>query len=226
MRAGVGHSVNPTSTEAAIEATRAALAQAGTETCDLALMFSTSKHDPTELRDGLRSVAGPATRIAGGNAMGVVTRDYLGYDGFEVGVAVLSAGPGDDIDLFMEEYQNRLVMAVDEERGGLMMFENDLKAGAEIQLMRRSIDFGYMEEKVNQLYERIGDREPVLALYVDCGGRISMFTGTEEEEAAEIQRTVGSRTPLLGMYSAIEIAKVGGEVQPLDWTGVLCILSQ
>ncbi len=402
MRAGVGHSVNPTSTEAAIEATRAALAQAGTETCDLALMFATTKHDPAQLRDGLRSVTGPVTRVAGGNAIGVVTRDYLGYDGFEVGVAVLCAGPGDDIDLFIEgplpdnefevglalgqqvrgkeyrgdpslflmfdaireratagwslnmatplleglgfglgtwpamagigmagglegdtghqwfddrieqgsalalllsgglrmdtvimhgckpasgyhtitktdgvtvleidgvraidkvaellggssgtpsedyplyvtfginrgekfgtfeeeDYQNRVVLAIDEERGGLMMFENDLKTGTEIQLMRKSIDFDYMEEKVNQLYERIGDREPILALYVDCGARTTMFTGTDEEEAAEIQRTVGSRMPLLGMYSATEIAKLCGEAQPLHTTGVLCILSQ
>jgi hypothetical protein len=402
MRAGIGHSVNPTSAEAAIEATRAALAHVGTESCDLALMFATSKHDPTQLRDGLRSVAGRATRIAGGNAMGVVTRDYLGYDGFEVGVAVLCAGPDDDIDLFIEgplpdnefevglalgqqirnkeyrgdpsvflmydaikelatpgwslnmatpllegmgfglgtwpamagigmggglegdtghqwfddrieqgsamalvlsgglrmdtvimhghrpasgyhtvtktdgvtvleidgvraidkvaellggssgkpsedyplyvtfginrgekfgtfneeEYQNRAVLATDEERGGLITFENDLKVGTEIQLMHRSIDFSYMEEKVNQLYERIGEREPILALYVDCGARTSIFSGTDEEEAAEIQRTVGSRTPLLGMYSATEIAKVGGEVQPLHLTGVLCILSQ
>lgn len=402
MRAGVGHSVNPTSTEAAIEATRAALAQAGTETCDVALMFATSKHDPTQLRDGLRSVAGPATRIAGGNTIGVVTRDYLGYEGFEVGVAVLSASPDDDLDLFIEgplpdnefevglalgkeirgkeyrgdpglflmydaikeratagwslnmatpllegmgfglgswpamagigmcgglegdtghqwfddrieqgsavalvfsgglrmdtvimhgckpasgyhtitktdgvtileidgvratdklaellggssgtpsedypvfvtfginrgekfgtfneeEYQNRVVMAIDEERGGLITFENDLKAGTEVQLMRRTFDFDYMEEKVEQLYERIGDREPILALYVDCGARTCIFTGTEEEEAAEIQRTVGSRMPLLGMYCATEIAKVVGEVQPLHTTGVLCILSQ
>jgi hypothetical protein len=394
--------VNPVSTEAAIEATRAALAQAGTETCDLALMFATTKHDPTQLRDGLRSVAGPATRIAGGNSMGVVTRDYLGYEGFEVGVAVLSAGPGDGIDLFIEgplpdnefevglalgkqvrakeyrgdpslfllfdaikgmetpglslnmatpllegmgfglgtwpamagigmmggmegdtghqwfddrieqgsaiglvlsgglrmdtvimhgcrpasgyhtvtkvdgamvleidgvratdkvaellrgssgtpsedspvyvtfginrgekfgtfneeEYQNRVVLTFDEERGGLMMFENDLKAGTEVQLMRRTFDFDYMEPRVSQLYERIGDREPILALYVDCCGRTSMLMGTEEEEAAEIQRTVGSRTPLLGMYSATEIAKLGDEVQPMHWTGVLCILSQ
>lgn len=125
-----------------------------------------------------------------------------------------------------EEYQNRVVLAFDEERGGLLMFENDLKTGTEFQLMRRSFDFNAMEEKVNQLYERIGDREPVLALYVDCRARTSMLTGTDEEEAAEIQRTVGPRTPLLGMYSATEIAKLGGDVQPMHWTGVLCILSQ
>ncbi len=402
MRAGVGHSVNPTSTEAAIEATRAALAQAGTGTCDLALMFAASKHDPTQLRDGLRSVTGPATRIAGGNAMGVVTRDYLGYEGFEVGVAVLSAGPGDDIDLFIEgplpdnefevglalgkqvrskEYQGdpSLFLMFDAIKempnpswslnmatpllegmgfglgtwppmagigmfGGLegdtghQWFDDRIEQGSAMALVLsgglrmdtvimhgckpasgyhtmtktdgvtileidgvratrqggraprgllgealgglpvlrhlrdqpgrevRDLQRGGVPEprdpghrrgagrahhlrerpegghrgpahaphlrfrlhgrEVNQLYERIGDREPILALYVDCGGRTSMWMGTEEEEAAEIQRTVGSRMPLLGMYSATEIAKLGGEVQPMHWTGVLGILSQ
>ena len=56
MRAGVGHSVNPTSTEAAIEATRAALAQAGTETCDLALLSSLLVPAPDELLE-LRPVS-------------------------------------------------------------------------------------------------------------------------------------------------------------------------
>lgn len=102
MRAGVGHSENANSMEAGAEAARAALAQAGTETCDLAMMFSTSKQDPTQLRDGLRSVVGPRTRIIGGYALGVVTADYLGYEGYEVGVAVLSADSGEDIDLFIE----------------------------------------------------------------------------------------------------------------------------
>lgn len=289
------------------------------------MMFSTSKQNPVHLRDGLRSAVGPQTRLVGGYAMGVVTADYLGYEGYQVGVAVLSADAGQDIDLFSEgplpdnefnvglalgkqirskeyrgepniflmydsikerpkagfslnmalplleglgqglgtwppaagvgmfgdmegemgyqwiddrleqgsaaalvlsggvrmdtvimhgckpasgyhtvtrtegavvleidgkpaveavadllgpgseknwedyplfitfgvnrgekfgpfnedEYQNRLVMAVDKERGGLLMFESDLKAGSEVQLMRRSIDFTYMEQRVN-----------------------------------------------------------------------------
>jgi small ligand-binding sensory domain FIST len=123
-------------------------------------------------------------------------------------------------------YQNRQGMAIDYDRGGLKMFENDLAEGDEIQLMRRSIDFAYMEQRVNQLYQRIEGRDPFLALYIDCAGRAGALAGTDEEEAAEIQRLVGSRMPLLGMYSAIEIAKVGDKVRPLDWTGVLCVFSQ
>jgi hypothetical protein len=400
MRAGTGSSVNTTSADAAAEAAQVALAQAGTQTCDLALMFATPLQDPGQLRDGLRSVVGPDARIIGGSTFGIITPDYLGYQGYEVGVATLSADAGEDIDLFYEPglvdnefnvgvalgtqilskeyreepnlffmydamkcrvadgwtlnmatplvagmdsalgtwpravgygmfgnldgdpadlwfdnrlgtgsamalvlsggvrmdtvvlhgckpasgyhtvtktdgatvleidgvsavkkldellgsdqswhdnpmyvivgvnrgekygpfdedmYQNRQGMAIDHARGGLKMFENDLAEGDEIQLMRRSIDFGYMEQRVNQLYERIEGRDPFLALYIDCAGRAAAIAGTDEEEAAEIQRLVGSRMPLLGMYSAIEIAKVGDTVRPLDWTGVLCVFSQ
>ena len=400
MRAGTGYSVNTTPGDAAAEAARAALAQAGTETCDLAMMFATPLQDPRLLCDGLRSVVGPDTRIVGGTSFGIISSDYLGYQGYEVGVALLSAGAGDDIDLYFEGglvdnefnvgvalgkqilskeyrdepnvffmydamkcrvadgwtlnmatplvagmesalgtwprtvgygmfgnldgdpadlwfddriepgsaaavvlsggvrmdtmvmhgckpasgyhtvtktdgatvleidgipavkklddllgsdqswhdnpmyvivgvnrgekfgpfdeelYQNRQGMAIDHARGGLKMFENDLAEGDEIQVMRRSVDFGYMEQRVNQLYERIEGRDPVLALYVDCAGRAGAIAGTDEEEAGEIQRLVGSRMPLLGMYSAIEIAKVGDKVRPLDWTGVLCVFSQ
>lgn len=400
MRAGAGHSESSNSMEAAAEAARSALAQAGTEGCDLAMMFATPRQDPGYLRDGLRSVVGPESRIVGGSAFGVITADSLGYGGYEVGVAVLSAEGDEDIDLFFEgqlidnefnvgvalgkqimskdyrgepnlffmydamkariaagwslnratplvaglesalgewprtagygmfgnfegdpsdlwfddrietaaamavvlsggvrmdtvvmhgckpasgyhtvtktdeavlleidgvpavekidqllggdqtwrdnpmyvilgvnrgdkfgpfdeeQYQNRQGMAIDRERGGLIMFETDLEQGAEIQLMRRSIDFAYMEQRVNQLFERIDGRDPFLALYVDCAGRASVITGIEEEEASEVQRLVGSRMPLLGMYSAIEIAQVGDRVRPLDWSGVLCIFSQ
>lgn len=32
--------------------------------------------------------------------------------------------------------------------------------------------------------------------------------------------------PLLGLYSGVEIARVGGQMQALDWTGVLCVFSE
>lgn len=140
---------------------------------------------------------------------------------------ILGVNRGEKFGPFEEEkYQNRQGMAIDRDRGGLIMFENDLEEGAEVQVMRRSIDFSYMEQRVNQAYERIEGRDPILALYIDCAGRAGAIAGTEEEEAVEVQRLVGSRMPLLGMYSAIEIAKVGDKVRPLDWSGVLCIFSQ
>ena len=61
--AGVGYSENPKSRNAGVEAARAALAQAGVDQCDLALLYSTSKHDPTELRDGVRDHGSRARRL-------------------------------------------------------------------------------------------------------------------------------------------------------------------
>jgi hypothetical protein len=400
--AGVGFSENPKSHEAGVEAASAALKEAGVAKCDLAIMFSTGKHDPRQLCDGVRSVIGPTARLIGGCSMGVITRDRLGYLGYQVGVAVVSSdsvkvdmfiekglpdreyaaglalgkqirskayqgepnillmydagkeqrttegvalnfatplldglgqalkiwppaagigladdprfnptyqwfddriehgtvmalvlsggvrldtiimhgckpasayhtitkaegatvleidgrpaleviaellGPdsdknwedyplwvtlganrGDKFGEFKEEdYANRMCMAVDRERRALIMFEPNLKAGSEVQLMRRSIDFDYIRRRAELLYQRIGARRPFLAVYFDCAGRASAFCGTEREEAEEVQKVIGSRMPLLGMYSGVEIAKVADEMQALDWTGVLCVFSE
>jgi len=139
----------------------------------------------------------------------------------------LSVNKGDKFGQFKEEdYANRLVMAVDQERRALVMFENDLKQGFEVQLMRRSIDFDYIGRRTDELLGRLGGRTPFFALYIDCAGRASAYCGTEREEAAEVQRVIGSRVPLLGIYAGVEIAKVGGDIQALDWTGVLCMFSE
>jgi hypothetical protein len=139
----------------------------------------------------------------------------------------LGVNKGDKFGEFNEEeYANRMVMAVDKERRGLIMFEPDLKEGFEVQLMRRSIDFDYIRERTEDLLRRVESRKPFFALYIDCAGRASAFCGTEGEEAEEVQKVISSKMPLLGMYSGVEIAKVGGDIQALDWTGVLCVFSE
>ena len=397
--AGVGYSENPSSWQAGVEVARAAMNSGGLVHCDLALLYSTEKHQPQQLRDGIRSVIGEEARLIGGYSAGTITNDRLGYGGFQVGLAAIASdtlqidmfiernipdrefdagrglgaqiraktltganlllmydsvkrsaaeglalnmatpliegmtsvlgdwppaagvgmmgsmqwnptfqwfddkieqgsamalllsggvqldtiimhgcrpaggyhtitsaegpvvleidgrpaldvisdllGPesakswedfplfvtlgrnkGDKFGPFVEEnYANRLVMAIDRERRGLVMFENDLKAGSEIQLMRRSIDFSYVGRRADDLLARVGDRTPFFALYIDCTGRASAYCGTELEEAEEVQRVIGSKMPLLGMYSGVEIAKVGNDMQALDWTGVLCVFS-
>lgn len=402
-KAGVGYSENTKSYDAGVETASAAMAEASLDKCDLAIMYSTSKHDPAHLRDGVRSVIGPTARLIGGYSIGTITKDRLGYEGYQVGVAVISSdsmkidmfmekalpdneynvgvklaeqikskdyegtpnilfmydgikdkplegmvfnlnlatpliegmekamgtwppaagvgmlgdfqgnptyqwfddrieqqaamalvlsggvrmdtiiihgckpsggyhkitktegnvvleidgkpaveaiaelfGPdsyksweeypffvtlgvnkGDKFGEFKEEkYANRLVLGVDKDRGGLIMFEPDLKAGAEFQLMQRSFDFSYIRQRAEDLLNRIGDRKPFFALYIDCAGRASAYSGTEGEEAEEVQKIIGSEMPLLGMYSGVEIAKVGMDMQALDWTGVLCVLSE
>jgi hypothetical protein len=125
-----------------------------------------------------------------------------------------------------EDYANKLVMAVDKERGALIMFEADLQAGTEVQVMRRSVDLDYIGRRCEELLSGLGDRRPFLALYLDCCGRACTYSGAEREEAEEVQKAIGDRMPLLGLYSGVEIAEVGGRPEPLDWNGVLCVFSE
>src|SRR5438552_17126543 len=90
-RAGVGYSENAKSFDAGVEAAQAAVTDAGTRACDLVLMYSTEKHEPAQLRDGVRSVVGPSTRLIGGYSMAIITKNRLGYDGHQVGIVAVSS---------------------------------------------------------------------------------------------------------------------------------------
>src|SRR5665213_2883966 len=100
-KAGTGYSNKTDTKEAAIEATNAAIKQAGTKDFDLVMLFSTTKHDATKLKAAVRSVIGDRAKIVGGNAVGILTADNLSYLGSEVGVAGIQTGSG-KIDLFIE----------------------------------------------------------------------------------------------------------------------------
>jgi hypothetical protein len=140
----------------------------------------------------------------------------------------LGVNNGDKFGEFHEEhYANHLCMAIDRDRGGLVMFEPNLTAGSEVQLMRRSIDLDYVGVRTRELFDRVADRHPFFALYIDCAGRASAVCNSDGEEAVAVQRVLTERgVPLLGLYAGVEIAKVAGSVQALDWTGVLCLFSE
>jgi hypothetical protein len=400
---GVGYADTEDSVAAGREAASAALAHASLKSGEpqIALIFTTSKHDPKKIREGVRSAIGSNAKLIGGYGVGVITNDKLGYEGYQVGVAVMSSstikfdmfiengladneeavgkrlakqirgkdfvgeptlwlmydsikkevasgfslnmglpllqgmqselktwpsscgigllgdmqfrhtwqwfddnvvqntamclamhggvqlnttimhgckpsggyrkitkaeGPWiyeidgrpalemisemmgesdtgwDDYPLFItlgvnrgdkfgafreEEYANRLCVGIDKEKKGMLMLEPDLVTGTEIQLMRRSIDFDYMEGRVKAAFDALGNRKPVFAFYIDCAGRAGAYSGLEREDAQVLQSIIGNRVPLLGMYSGVEIAKVGTQdMQVLDWTGILCIWSE
>lgn len=122
-------------------------------------------------------------------------------------------------------YASRLCLAIDKEREGIVMFEPDMAEGTEFQVMYRSLNLDYMAPKMEQLFENLGDREPVFALYIDCAGRAAGFGGIDLEDAVVVQKTVEGRVPLLGIYTGVEIASVMGRPRGLDWTGVFCLFS-
>lgn len=128
-------------------------------------------------------------------------------------------GPFDPAD-----YQTRLCLAVDPQRRALIMFEPDLEPGSKVQLMRIGYDLSYIGRQVEELVEELDGRRPLLALYADCAGRSKAASPLEQEEGDAVRAAIGD-IPLLGFYTGVEIGRVGDEVRPLDWTGVLCLLS-
>jgi class 3 adenylate cyclase/small ligand-binding sensory domain FIST len=120
-----------------------------------------------------------------------------------------------------DSYANRMCMAVDHERGGLVMFEPDLRQGDLVQLMLRDVEFSYIGDNIRAHLELRAPRRPVFALYIDCAGRACAYSHLEQEEASFVQSALNGVCPLLGFYSGVEVARIEGRPQALDWTGVL-----
>ncbi len=139
----------------------------------------------------------------------------------------LGVNKGDKFGVFNEkDYANRLTLAVDEASKALVMFEPDLQPGDEVQLMRRSFDLDYIHKNVNETLQTLGDKKPLFAFYINCAGRAKPYAGGTFEDAEELQKSIGTKMPFMGFYSGVEVAKVGATLQPLDWTGVLCMFSE
>ena len=138
----------------------------------------------------------------------------------------LGVNRGEKFATFDEKnYANRLVLSVNEDQKSITMFEPDLKEGDEIQLMRRSVDLEYVRKGIGDLLEQVSSKKILYAFYIDCAGRAKPYTGGSLEDAVEVIKILG-HIPIMGMYSGVEIAAIRGVLQPLDWTGVLCVLTE
>jgi len=139
----------------------------------------------------------------------------------------LGVNKGDKFEAFDEiNYANRLCLAVDEANKALVMFEPDLKVGDEFQLMHRSISLSYIQKGVEQIKQKAAAKEPLYWFYINCAGRAKPYAGGEVEDVEELQKVIGPQTPFMGFYSGVEVAKLGDHLQALDWTGVLCLLTE
>ena len=139
---------------------------------------------------------------------------------------IFGVNRGERWDDFEEEkYASRLCLDIDYERNGIVMFEPDMVAGTEFQVMYRSLFLDYMRPRIEALFKQIEGRRPALALYIDCAGRAAGFAGMDLEDALVVQECVPASVPLLGLYAGVEIGQVKGKPQGLDWTGVFCLFS-
>lgn len=129
-------------------------------------------------------------------------------------------------DKLQPQYLNRLISGILPEQDGLVLFEDDLAEGDEVLLMRRAPELALQAaaEQTAALLAGINQsgQQPLLALYINCGGRA---VPNEQAETREIQRQLNqANIPLLGFYSGVELAPIQGQTRGLDWSGVLTIL--
>lgn len=144
-------------------------------------------------------------------------------------VATLGQKRGDPYAPYNENaYVNRLILRANPESGSITLFEPDFALGAQVQIMSR--DNALMLESVRRgvaaLNLAVSGNNNLLALYIDCAGRASARSGAAVEEAEIVLQTLDPGVPFMGFYSGVEIAPFDGERSlPLDWTGVLSVLS-
>ncbi len=144
-------------------------------------------------------------------------------------VATLGEKHGDPFAPYDENaYVNRLILGANRAAGSITLFEPDFRQGARVQIMAR--DNALMLDSVRQGTAAARTRNlasrPFLGLYIDCAGRASARSGAPLEEAALMMQDLRASFPLLGFYSGVEIAPFGSYSRPLDWTGVLTLLTQ
>lgn len=90
MQVSVGYGDHPESIIAGKQAARMALAKVDRkEPCDLVFLFCTARHNQQVLRNAVVSVVGNSKCIFGGGAAGVITNEYYGYAGDQVGIACI-----------------------------------------------------------------------------------------------------------------------------------------
>lgn len=148
------------------------------------------------------------------------------WDDFPLFVT-LGLNKGDKYGEFREvDYANRVCLAIDAEQKALVMFEPDLKAGDEVQLMHRSVNLDYLRTEIDMLAQKATGKKSIFYFYINCGGRAKPFAGGELEDVTEVQKILGKDIPFSGFYSGVEVAKLGNRLQALDWTGVLCLLTE
>ncbi|TFH39272.1 MAG: hypothetical protein E4G95_01570 [Bacteroidia bacterium] len=90
-KAAVSYSTEHDSYNAGREMSLKALADARLDKCQFSFAFASSEHDAEKLIKGIKSVLGEETLILGGTSAGIITGDYMGYEGFHAGILVISS---------------------------------------------------------------------------------------------------------------------------------------
>lgn len=209
----------------------------------VALVFPPGLKDETVILHGCRPVSTfmEITRIEGAEVFELDSRPALEVIEQMLGVtlgntsshdlsliATLGEKQGDPYAAYDENsYVNRLILRANRATGSITLFEKDFHLGTRVQIMSRdnALMLDSVRNGISTLNKAQQGRQPFLALYIDCAGRASARSGAAVEEARLVADGLDPSIPFLGFYSGVEIAPFDGYSRPLDWTGLLTVLS-
>lgn len=130
-----------------------------------------------------------------------------------------------------QQLVTRLMAGVLPDEQAVVMFEPDLQKGDTVMLMQRDPELMWQSayDNTQNLLAQIQaqGQQGRLALYFDCGGRMTAISGGEREEASIVRDLCcAAGIPFLAIYTGVEIAPLDGGSFGLDWSGVLVVLTQ
>ena len=91
MKAGIGYCNERDSVTSGRKVAEKAIENGKIEKPGLVIAFCGGRVDPDEFFRGLRSIVGTETSIIGGSAVGIITNDYLSYEGHPAGAAIIQS---------------------------------------------------------------------------------------------------------------------------------------
>ncbi|MGK9236303.1 FIST C-terminal domain-containing protein [Inquilinus limosus] len=209
----------------------------------VALVFPPGLKDETVILHGCRPVSTfmEITRIEGAEVFELDGRPALEVIEQMLGVtlgdtsshnlsliATLGEKQGDPYAAYDENrYVNRLILRANRGTGSITLFERDFRLGTRVQIMSRdnALMLDSVRNGIGAINRAQQGRQPFLALYIDCAGRASARSGAAVEEARLVADGLDPSIPFLGFYSGVEVAPFDGYSRPLDWTGLLTVLS-
>jgi hypothetical protein len=103
----------------------------------------------------------------------------------------------------------RTILSVDPVKG-TMTFAGNIPEGSKAQLMRSNFDqlIDGAAFAANSSFERLGSKNPEVAILISCVGRKLLLGQRTEEEVESVRKIVGEKTVMTGFYSY-------GEISPL-----------
>jgi hypothetical protein len=126
------------------------------------------------------------------------------------------------------EYDHYIIRAPQSQnQDDSMTFFTEIPEGTKVQIIRRDPEKTSQGAKAmaERIKARLGNRQPILVLQVDCAARGRMFFGdnVKDKGVDVMQNVLGKEIPWMGLFACGEIAPIKGVNYYHNQTAILCV---